>query len=137
VPDSGVPGDTHMREVDAFDLSTGIATRALDLDADGFPSALAMTDATHLAIGFDFGFGGNIWDVTTNALGAALTNAPDVFAYDGQGNLVGAHTDFLADGGQAVSLVSVRVDDGGVTSFGPAAFRKLPAFVSAVDYYAP
>lgn len=136
-PDSGMPGALHMREVDAFDLGTGVATQALDLTAAGYPSAFAMVDATHIAFGFDFGFGGNLWDVTTSTLGAVIPNAPDLFGYDGNGHLVGSHTDFLADGGQATVLESVRVDDGGVTSFGAPPFRKRPAVVSNADFWSP
>src|ERR1700729_2225645 len=45
-PDSGIAGATHMREIDAFDFGSGSASKALDLDSSGFPSAVAVTDAT-------------------------------------------------------------------------------------------
>ncbi len=136
-PDAGTPGPTHMREIDTFDLSTGATTVALDLDSNGYPGEYAFTDATHVAIGFDFGASANLWDVTTNALGASLPNAPGTFTYDGQGNLFGASTSYFADGGSATSLVSMRLDDGGVTTFGPAPFRNPTGFFESADLWAP
>jgi hypothetical protein len=51
--------------------------------------------------------------------------------------LVGASTQFLSDGGQTTSIVAVRVDDGGVTSFGAPPYRKRPAIVTNADYWSP
>ncbi|HEX7666077.1 MAG TPA: hypothetical protein VF407_16230 [Polyangiaceae bacterium] len=132
VPDSGMPGTLHMREVDAFDLSTGTASKVLDLT--GYPSAIALVDDHTLALGFDFGFSANLWDVSTNALGAEIPNAPDVFGYDGQGHLVGAKTDYLADGGMTHSIVSVSVADGGSTTIAPVPLRSA-GFVGAADFW--
>ncbi|MEO8799188.1 MAG: hypothetical protein ABI551_14965, partial [Polyangiaceae bacterium] len=123
VADSGVPGALHMREVDALDITTGVATKALDLTSSGFPSSVVPIDANTIAFGFDY-YTGNVWDVTMSTLGAVITNAPDVFGYDGQGHLVGAKTDYLADGGSTKSIVSVDLFDGGTTTFAPVPLRQ-------------
>ncbi len=51
VVDSGVPGALRMREVDALDITTGLATQALDLTSSGFPSTVAPIDANTIAFG--------------------------------------------------------------------------------------
>lgn len=133
VADSGIPGALHMREVDALDLTTGVATKVLDLTVSGFPSTVAPIDANTIAFGFDY-YTGNVWDVTSSSLGAAITNAPDVFSYDGQGHLVGAKTDYLSDGGSSKSIVSVDLSDGGSTILAPVPLRQN-GFVGAAAFW--
>ena len=123
---------------------TGVQTCALPilltLATKGYPAAFAFTDPTHMVIGFDFGFEAHTWDITTSALGALVPNAPDLFTYDGKGNLLGTKTTFLADGGFNASLVSVSLDggDAGATVLGPVPFSKPSDFPpSAVDYWPP
>jgi hypothetical protein len=139
--DGGPPGTTHMREIDSFDVSTGATAKALDLDAVDEPVAFAQIDATHLALRlehYDFSFGVvNSWDITTSVLGAVIPNAPDLFASDGQGHLVGVTTSYFADGGSGTSIQSVNVSDGGVTTLGvPPVSGSSPIFAS-VDYSSP
>jgi hypothetical protein len=139
--DGGPPGAAHMREVDSFDIATGAATRVLDLTSVDNPTAFAKLDATHLALRlehYDFSFGVvNSWDTTTSALGGVIPNAPDLFAGDGKGNLVGVTTNYYADGGSGTSIVSVNAADGGVTTLGvPPVSGNAPIF-AAVDYWSP
>ncbi len=139
--DGGPPGAHHMREIDAVDLATGTPSMLLDLSSGDAPNAFAMADATHMALrleSYDYTSGVvKLWDVTTSGLGADVPGAPDLFASDGQGNLFGVTTEYLADGGVSTTMRSVRVDDGGVTSFGSPPFKKLPAVVTNVDFWSP
>jgi hypothetical protein len=126
-------GPLLRREVDEVVLGTGATTRVLDLVTKGYPSGLAVLDAKNVVLGFDFGFEARSWDVTTAALGAQIPNAPDTFVYDGKGNLLGTKTDYFADGGSASSIVSVRVDDGGLTTLGAVPFTDT-GYLGGVDY---
>jgi hypothetical protein len=139
--DGGPPGATHMREIDSFDVATGVATKALDLDSADTPVAYAQIDATHLALRldhYDFTFGAvSAWDTTTTSLGAVIPNAPDLFAGDGKGNLVGVTATYYADGGSGTAILSVNASDGGVTTLGvPPVSGNAPIF-AAVDYESP
>lgn len=139
--DGGPPGATHMREIDSFDVATGATANVLDLDAVDEPIAFAQIDATHLALRlehYDFSYGAvNSWDITTSTLGGVIPNGPDLFASDGKGHLVGVTTSYLADGGTSTALLSVDVNDGGVTTLGvPPTSANAPIF-SAVDYSSP
>ncbi|MDB4997388.1 MAG: hypothetical protein JWM74_4820 [Myxococcaceae bacterium] len=126
-------GPLLRREVDEVVLGTGATARVLDLVTKGYPSGLAVLDAKNVALGFDFGFEARTWDVTTAALGAQIPNAPDTFVYDGKGNLLGTKTEYFADGGSASSIVSVRVDDGGLTTLGTVPFTDT-GYLGGVDY---
>jgi hypothetical protein len=139
--DGGPPGTTHMREIDSFDVATGATSVALDLNTADTPTAFAQSDATHLALRlehYDFSFGAvKSWDMATSALGAEIPNAPDLFAGDGQGHLVGVTTSYLADGGSSTAILSVNVSDGGVRTLGVPPVSKGGPIFAAVDYSAP
>ena len=134
--DAGV-GDVAQRQIDDLVLTTGTTSTVLDLKTKDFPAAFAILDADHVAIGFRYGAGDEtrIWDVTTALLGATIPRAPDVFAYDGKGSLLGPSTQYLSDGGSTSSLVSVAVADGGVTPLGPVPFTAQPSFAGGVDLW--
>jgi hypothetical protein len=55
----------------------------------------------------------HIWDTSSSALGPTVTGAPDIFASDGKGALIGPRTTYLADGGSVLELVRVPLADGG------------------------
>jgi len=129
-PGDAGPGALHKRQIDAIDPNTGAAETVLDLTGQGYPLAHAQTDANHWAIGF--GAQAYAWDVTSSSLGSAIAGAPSLFAYDGQQSLVGTTTDYFADGGSATSVVSVRLDDGGTTSYGPAPISP-GQYIGSVD----
>jgi hypothetical protein len=126
-------GPLLRREVDEVVLATGATQRVLDLVTKGYPSGLAILDAKNVILGFDFGFEARTWDVTTAALGAQIPNAPDTFVYDGKGNLLGTKSQYFSDGGSASSIISVRVDDGGLTTLGPVPFTDQ-GYLGSVDY---
>ena len=142
VPDAG-PGPLVRRQIDAIDLGTGAPTKVLDLTAKGFPTAYVPVDATHLALGFDFGGEADLWDITTGAIGPALPTAPDAFAYDGHGNLYGPKTTYLADGGSTSRVIATPLPplDGGAaadadadaaaTDLGAVPFSKANGFPPA------
>lgn len=139
VLDAG-PGPLLRRQIDAIDLTSGVATTVLSLTDKGFPTAYVPLDATHLALGFDFGVEADLWDVTTSALGAAIPGAPDAFAYDGRGHLYGPKTTYLADGGSSSSIVvaplppldgGAAAADAGTEDLGPVPFGEPEGFPPA------
>ncbi len=66
-------------------------------------------------------------------LGPAVVNAPDTFAYDGAGNLLGVSAQTGPDGGMSGwDVVSVRMADGNVTTLGQNPFSLPNGFVSGV-----
>jgi hypothetical protein len=127
--DGGV-GALVKREVEAIDLATGTATELLDLTAGGFPGSLTYIDAHHAIVQTDTAYA---WDPTTTTLGAAVANAPDSFAYDGAGNLVGLDSNYAADGGfEGFSVVSVPLDGGAPETLGTNPFTLTNGFPGGV-----
>jgi hypothetical protein len=118
--DDGGVGPLVKRGVDALDLSTGQAQRLLDLTAAQPPQSLTYIDANHAIVQAGAAY---TWDPTTTTLGPSIPNAPDAFAYDGAGNLIGVRASYGADGGlQGYGVVSVAVSSGAVTALGSNPF---------------
>jgi hypothetical protein len=106
-------------EVDQLDLSTGAATRLLDLSNLSYLAQLVYVDSTHAFVQAGYGpYTTYAWNPTESTLGAAVPNAPDSFAWDGNGNLVGVSSIVDADSGATTgyNVVSVRVSDGNLTT---------------------
>jgi hypothetical protein len=122
-------GPAVQRGVEAVDLATGASTSLLELSASAFPvgfndtpTGFAYIDATHAVLGFDStGQAVYMWDPTGGTLGSLIPNAPDVFTYDGNGNLLGTRVD-TSDAGVAsvtsTDVVSVTVPGGVSTTLG-------------------
>jgi hypothetical protein len=116
----GGEGPLVKAEVEAIDLATGQSTMLLDLTGATFPNALTYIDAHHAIVQLDnadfTGFISYAWDPTTTTLGSVIPNAPDAFAYDGQGHLLGVAGEYGSDGGMTgYEVVSVTLADGGLT----------------------
>jgi hypothetical protein len=113
----GGTGPVAGREVDSVSLTTGAATKLLDLSSAGYASAIYYLDAHHVVLQLDQTY---VWDPTTTKLGAPIANAPESFALDAKGNLVGISPVVGADGGTtgAYQVVSVSPPDGGATPLG-------------------
>jgi hypothetical protein len=125
-PDGGA-GALTEREIESIDLGTGQATELLDLTSAPFPTSLTYVDAHHAVVQLDTAYA---WDPTTTTLGPAIPNAPEAFAYDGQGHLLGVSGVYGPDGGMTgYSVVSVAVADGGVTQLGSDPFQLTNGFV--------
>jgi hypothetical protein len=126
-------GPLQWRQIEQLSLFTGEATTLLDLDTYGFPQQLVYIDAHQAIVQLDTAY---TWDPTTSALGPAVVNAPDAFAYDGAGNLLGVSAQTGADGGMSGwSVVSVRMADGNVTTLGQNPFSLPNGFVSGVQLW--
>jgi hypothetical protein len=123
----GGAGALVKREIESIDLGTGTATELLDLTSAPFPTSLTYIDAHHAIVQLDTAY---TWDPTTTTLGPAIPNAPDAFAYDGQGNLLGVSGTYGSDGGMTgYAIVSVAVADGGVTQLGSNPFTLTNGFL--------
>jgi hypothetical protein len=127
-PDSdGGAGALVKREIESIDLGTGVATELLDLTSAPFPTSLTYIDAHHAIVQLDTAY---TWDPTTTTLGPAIPNAPDAFAYDGEGHLLGVSGTYGSDGGMTgYAIVSVAVADGGVTQLGTNPFTLTSGFL--------
>jgi hypothetical protein len=127
--DGGV-GALVKRQVESIDLATGKTSLLLDLTAAEFPQSLTYIDAHHAIVQTDTAYE---WDPTTTTLGAAIASAPDSFAYDGAGHLVGLTSNYAADGGfEGFSVLSVPVDGGTVTTLGTNPFTLTNGFPGGV-----
>jgi hypothetical protein len=114
----GGAGPLVGAEVDELSLATGATRVLLDLGAQPLPAQLVYVDATHAFVQVGYGpFTTYAWNPATTALGAAVPNAPDAFAWDGAGDLLGVSARHDADSGSVVGfdIVSVRVADGTLT----------------------
>jgi hypothetical protein len=130
--DGGV-GPMVKREVEMLDLSTGQAQMLLDLTAAPFPQSLTYIDAHHAVVQTDTAYA---WDPTTTTLGAAIPNAPDAFAYDGAGNLLGVKASYGTDGGlTGYDVVSVSLAGGTATKLGTDPFSLPSGFVGGVSLW--
>jgi hypothetical protein len=127
-------GPLQLREIEQLSLFTGEATTLLDLNAYGFPEQLIYIDAHQAIVQLDTAY---TWDPTTTALGPAIVNAPDAFAYDGAGNLLGISAEYGSDGGMSGwSVLSVRIADGQMTTLGQNPFSLPPGgFVGGVQLW--
>jgi len=123
----GGAGALVKREIESIDLGTGQATELLDLTSSPFPTSLTYVDAHHAVVQLDTAY---TWDPTTTTLGPAIPNAPEAFAWDGEGHLLGVSGVYGSDGGMTgYAVVSVAVADGGVTQLGSNPFLLTNGFV--------
>jgi hypothetical protein len=128
--DDGGGGVLAKREVDAIDLTTGQTQVLLDLTASAPPKGLTYIDVHHAIVQLDSAY---LWDPTTTSLGPVIPGAPDAFAYDGAGNLVGVKVNHAADGGFAgIDVISVRADGGAVTKLASNPFSLSGGSIGAV-----
>jgi hypothetical protein len=116
--DGGAPGALQQRGIEAVDLTANTTKILVDTSDKGFPGSFAYIDGTHAVVGFSYpAYEAYSWDPTTNALGALLPNAPQVFASDGNGNLVGATVNYGIDGGaNTTDIVSMSLASGTATT---------------------
>jgi len=130
--DGGV-GPLVRREVEEVSLSTGATRTLLDLTSSPFPQGLIYLDAHHAVVQLDTAY---TWDPTTATLGSAIPNAPDAFAVDDAGNLLGVSATYGSDGGLAGwDVRSVRISDGQLTKLGDNPFSLTNGFVGGVQLW--
>ena len=119
--DAGSLGTATRRGIEAVDLASGASTSLLDLDTATFPagfvdlpSAFVYVDSTHAILQFDStGQAVYNWNPTQTTVGVVIPNAPDVFAYDGNGNILGTRLDSTT---MVTSVVSVAIATGASTT---------------------
>jgi hypothetical protein len=129
-------GPLVQRGIEELSLFTGNANVLLDGTELGFPGAFVYVDA-HRAL-VQFGGQTYVWDPAEPSLGAVLAKAPDVFTYDGAGNLLGLRTRYGDDGGvQGTDVVSVRIADGQSTTLGSNPFSLPVGYVGGVELWPP
>jgi hypothetical protein len=130
--DGGV-GPVTRRGVEAVSLTTGAVTQLLDLSSQAFPQAIFYVDQHHVVLQLDTAY---MWDPSTTTLGPAIPNAPQAFALDAKGNLVGLNQQVSTDGGPGGwNVVSVNATDGGVTTLGQNPFSLSNGFVGGVQLW--
>jgi hypothetical protein len=119
----GGAGPLVRSGVEAVSLADGSTQVLLDLSSvPARATAIFYFDAHHAVIQFQPP-AAYAWDPTTSALGAQIPGAPDVFALDGRGNLVGVSQPVAPDGGLGdFAVTSVNPSDGGTTSLGHIPF---------------
>jgi hypothetical protein len=119
VAGDGGSGPVVGAEVDQLSLATGGATVLLDLTGKALPAQLVYMDAQNalVQLGAEAPFTTYTWNPTTTALGSAIPNAPDSFAWDGAGNLLGVAAVVDSDSGATTGydVVSVKISDGTLT----------------------
>ena len=114
--DGGAPGALTGRGVEEIDLTTNTSKILLEANGQGYPGNLVYIDEHDAVVGFSYPTAAFKWDPTTTTLGDPLPNAPELFDYDGAGNLVGAVVNY-GDGGAAVTnIVSMSLSTGAVTT---------------------
>lgn len=129
----GGKGPVERRQVDAVDLTTGVVTKVLDLNGEGFPSAIVRSSGDELIVGFDF-YSARRWSVTSSSLGGALPDGLTAIAADGKGKAFGVVNTSFVDGGSAKELVEVPLDGGASRVVGVV--PEAGGFVGAADYFA-
>lgn len=106
----GVAGGLERRQIDKITLASGVVERAVDLADKGFPLQLVAAGPLEAVVGF-YGEAYR-WSVGAPALGLAVANAPESFAYDGDGHLVGVRTPRVDGGAGPMELVRVPLTTG-------------------------
>ena len=127
------PGPVVRRGIEAVSLVDGSVTQLLDLTAQSSPSGLFYVDQHHVIV--QLTAGAFMWDPASTMLGAAIPGAPQSFALDGQGNLVGVAVATAEAGAGAASVVSVDPTDGGVTLLGQNPFMLSGGTVGGVQLW--
>jgi hypothetical protein len=126
-------------EVDQLSLDTGATSVLLGFTAaQQFPAQLVYVDAHHAIVQVGFGpFTTYTWDPTTTALGAIIPNAPDGFAWDGVGNLLGVTARHDPDSGDVTGydVVSVTVPTGTVTKLASDPFSLTGGGLTGVQLW--
>jgi hypothetical protein len=130
----GGAGTVVKRVIEEVDL-TGTTKVLLDASGQGFPGAFSYIGPHDAIVGF--GTDALHWDPTQTTLGTAVPNAPDsyAFVYDGQGNLLGTRTNFLADGGSSVDIVKTQISDGGTSVLTTNPWTDNTGFVGGVELW--
>jgi hypothetical protein len=137
---AGARSKGGVEAVSLVDLST---TMLLDSSDDfplgqGYPSGIVYVGPSDAVLGFDFtGSETRHWNPTQNKLGADIPNAPDYFAYDGTGNLVGTLTTFSDAGTPSTSVISVAISTGKSTTLHPSdgLFALSGGYIGGVDVW--
>jgi hypothetical protein len=137
----GAPGSGG---VEALALNAVASTSLLAFTANQFPAgfvnvptSFVYIDASHAILGFD-GTGQAVyaWDPSKTTLGSVIPNAPDSFAYDGAGHLLGTREDTTGAGASSTSVVSVTIATGSsVTLASDVATLSGNTYVSSVDVW--
>ena len=135
--DAGAPGAVQQRGVEAVDLTSNTSTILLDASSQGFPGSFVYIDAHDAVVSFGYPVATAYrWDPTTSTLGAALPNAPNVFDYDGAGNLVGASLNYGDGGAPTTTIFSMSIASGTASTLqaSPVALGTY-AFISSVGVW--
>jgi hypothetical protein len=136
-PDGG-DGPLLGAEVDEFALSTSTTSVLLDLSGQEIPTQLVYVDAQHAFVQVGYGpFTTYAWNPTITTLGAAVPNAPDSFAWDGAGNLLGVTALYDSDSGAVTGydVVSVKAADGTVTKLSSNPFSLAGGGVTGAQLW--
>ena len=139
-PVDGGPGPITKRGVEQVNLNDGTTTMLLDTtaafpSAQGYPSSIVYISKTSAVLGFDYtGFEVYAWDPTTTTLGSQIMNAPDLFTYDGLGNLLGTVTTY-DDAGSTTKVVRVDIATSKQTVISTPTFTTPGGFIGGVDVW--
>jgi|HubBroStandDraft_1064217.scaffolds.fasta_scaffold11900_3 hypothetical protein len=138
VTSDGGAGPLVGAEVDELSLDTSATSVLLDLTSQPLPAQLVYIDAQHALIQVGYGpFTTYTWNPTTMTLGAAIPNAPDGFAWDGVGNLLGVTARHDPDSGDVTGydVVSVTVPAGTVTKLASDPFSLTGGGLTGVQLW--
>jgi hypothetical protein len=136
------PGALHRRGVEEVDLTTGTTKGLLNLSkafkpGEGYPTGFVFIPPDLAVLGFD-ATGSEVyaWIPSKTTLGPKIHNAPDVFTYDGAGNLVGTVTTYGDGGTASTQVVSVAIGTGDQTVISaPNPFTINGGFIGSVDMW--
>jgi hypothetical protein len=141
--DGGAAGARSKGGVEAVSLNTYATTILLNFSdtfkpPSGYPSGFVYEGPTEAVLGFDFeGSETYRWNPKTTTLDLAMKvpNAPDLFTYDGQGNLLGTVTTYGDSGTSSTSVVSVAIATGNSTPLAMNPFSTAGGYVGGVDIW--
>ncbi|HEX3771007.1 MAG TPA: hypothetical protein VHV30_09095 [Polyangiaceae bacterium] len=128
------PGPLVKRQVEALSLFTGQSSVLVDFSATGeFPNQLVYVNEHRALLQLSSTY---TWDPTSTTLGAAVPNAPDDWAFDGNDSLLGVSATYGTDGGfSGYAVTSVRIADGEVTQLGTNPFMLKSGFFGGVQLW--